>query len=273
MTQNFQYAAFSFGGGVQSTALLLLIKHEPQRLLNAIKHLPNKAYFADTGAEPEQIYHHLERMQLLSPIPLEVVSNGSLLDAETQDSKRTFPPYYVRLQGVTGVLLRKCTPEFKVKPLEKAMRRDIGLAPGKRSTSRSVALWLAISIDEAHRMGDNQTKLFQNIYPLVELGWNRTRCFNYCQAHGITPTKSRCFFCPYVGDWLDIKRNQPKEFAKAVAFDKKIRSVVKGGGKRQGLLTQILQAARRSYREPRAFMGRLSSRIWQRMYRNVWGLI
>lgn len=241
MTQNFQYAAFSFGGGVQSTALLLLIKHEPQRLLNAVGHLPSKAYFADTNAEPEEIYRHLEQMKLLSSIPLEVVSNGSLLAAETRHNKRTFPPYYVRLQGKIGVLLRKCTPEFKVKPLERAMRRDIGLAPGRRSTSRSVALWLGISIDEAHRMGDNETKLFQNIYPLVEIGWDRTRCFNYCQEHGITPTKSRCFFCPYVSDWLDIKRNQPKEFAKAVEFDKQIRNVVKGGVKGEVFLHKSCQ--------------------------------
>lgn len=273
MTQKLQYAAFSFGGGVQSTALLLLIKHEPQRLLDAVGHLPAKAYFADTGAEPEEIYRHLEQMKLLSPIPLEVVSNGSLLAAETRHSKRTFPPYYVRLQGKIGVLLRKCTPEFKVKPLERAMRGDIGLAPGRRSTSRSVALWLGISIDEAHRMGDNETKLFQNIYPLVEIGWDRTRCFNYCQEHGITPTKSRCFFCPYVGDWLSIKRNQPREFAKAVEFDKQIRNVVKGGGKGRSLSTQILQTARRGSCKSGAFMGGIpSSRIRQRVYWNMWSL-
>lgn len=234
MIQNFQYAAFSFGGGVQSTALLLLIKHEPQRLLDAVGHLPNKAYFADTGAESEEIYHHLEQMRALSSISLETVSNGSLTSWETQNGTipRSFPPYFTRNKDASiGMLLRKCTSEFKVKPLQRAIRHDIGLSPGRRSTLRSVALWLGISIDEAHRMSDNSTKLFQNIYPLIELGWDRTRCFSYCQEHGITPSKSRCFFCPYVSDWLDIKRNQPKEFAKAVEFDKQIRNVVRGGVK------------------------------------------
>ena len=57
-----------------------------------------------------------------------------------------------------------------------------------------------------------------------------------------------------------------------VEFDKQIRNVVKGGGKGRSLFAQILSAARRSSCQPRAFMGGLPSRIWQRMQRNVWSL-
>lgn len=232
MDNNYVYRALSFGAGVQSTALLLLIKHEPEKLINAVGHIPDKAYFADTGAEPEHVYEHLEAMKLISPLPMEVVSNGSILGTEIQSGiyPRTFPPYFTRnSNGSIGMLMRKCTHEFKIRPLEKAMRRDVGLVPKQRGRSRSVALWLGISIDEATRMTDNKTKLFQNIYPLIELGWDRTTCFNYCLSHGIKPPKSRCFFCPYVSDWVEIKRNQPKEFIKAVEFDREIRNVVKKG--------------------------------------------
>lgn len=233
---NYQYAAFSFGAGVQSTCLLLLIKHNPEILIRAVGHLPEKAYFADTGAESAQVYKHLEQMQLISPIPLEIVSNGSILSNKQSDGfdPRTSPPYFAPAKdGSVGMLLRKCTNEFKVKPLTRAIRRDVGLAPGRSGKSRSVALWLGISIDEITRMRDNSAKLFQNIYPLVELGWDRTRCFSYCQKHGVTPTKSRCFFCPYITDWVEIKRNSPAEFHKAVEFDKEIRNVIKGGAKGQ----------------------------------------
>lgn len=228
---NFKYAAFSFGGGVQSTALMLLIKHEPQRLLDAVGHLPDKAYFADTGAETDVIYQHLEQMKILSSIPLQVVNNGSILSSKHQTANydpRTLVPYFTQSSKGVGMLLRKCTHEFKLKPITKAIRNDVGLLPRKRGKPQSVALWLGISIDEIERIRDNHVKLFQNVYPLIELGWNRTKCFNYCQEHGITPTKSRCFFCPFTNDWLEIKRNQPQEFQKAVEFDKSIRSLIKG---------------------------------------------
>lgn len=127
------------------------------------------------------------------------------------------------------MLLRKCTSEFKIVPIERAIRRDLGMTKGARGKSRSVALWLGISLDEIQRMRDNQTKLMRNIYPLIELGWDRSRCFSYCQSHNISPPKSRCFFCPYIRDWGGIKRNQPQEFERAVQFDKEIRNVVKHG--------------------------------------------
>lgn len=232
---DFVYSAFSFGAGVQSTALLLLLKHEPERLIKAVGHLPQKCYFADTGAEPKMVYEHLQKCISWSPIPLNVVSNGSLMSTEVQNGiqPRTFPPYFTRDRetGKLGMLMRKCTSEFKIVPIERAIRRDIGLVPKQRGKNRSVSLWLRISLEEASRMRDNTTKLFQNIYPLVEMGWDRSRCFAYCQSHGITPPKSRCFFCPFISDWNEIKRNQPEEFQRAVEFDRQIRNVVKGGVK------------------------------------------
>lgn len=98
----FPYAALSFGAGVQSSALLLLIKHDPQLLIDAVGHLPNKAYFADTGAEPQAIYKHLELMHACSSIPIKVVNNGSLLSADTQNGiqPRTFPHTSPRIQTV-----------------------------------------------------------------------------------------------------------------------------------------------------------------------------
>lgn len=188
---------------MQSTAILLLIKYHPDVLIRKMGSLPSKAYFADTGAEPEHVYRHLERMLKISPIPIEVVNNGSLLSTEIQNGifPRTFPPYFTRNpDGSKGMLWRKCTNEFKIVPIERAIRRDIGLLPRQRGKSRSVGLWLGISLEECHRMTTNKTKLFENQYPLVELGWDRSKAFTYCQQYGITPPKSRCFFCPYIND-------------------------------------------------------------------------
>lgn len=225
---------FSFGAGVQSTAILLLIKHNPELLINKIGYLPEKAFFADTGAEPQNVYSHLKLMMSISSIPIEVVSNGSLLSNETQNGiiPRSFVPYFTKNKdGTKGMLKRKCTSEFKILPIHKALRKEVGLQPKQRSRKNSVGLWLGISTDEIQRMKTSQDRMTENIYPLIEIGFNRTDCFNYCKSFNITPPKSRCFFCPYISDWVEIKRNQPEEFERAVIFDRKIRQTVRRGNK------------------------------------------
>jgi len=230
MKNNYIHRAFSFGAGVQSTALLLLIKHNPELLIDAVGHLPDSVYFADTGAEPANVYQHLEQVQHWSPLPITVVSNGSIL--EPRDGFPPIPFFTTNRDGSVGMLRRQCTREYKIAPIERSIRQAIGLAPGRKGISRSVALWLGISIDEASRMTTNKTKLIDNVYPLIELGWNRTRCYSYCLEHGVRPPKSRCFFCPYIGDWAEIKRNQPQEFAKACAYDEQHRNCTAAGAER-----------------------------------------
>lgn len=59
------YCAFSFGGGVQSSAIYLMLIYEPKRLFRAMGELPDKVYFADTGAETQTTYDCLEHMKNL----------------------------------------------------------------------------------------------------------------------------------------------------------------------------------------------------------------
>lgn len=226
----YRYVAFSFGGGVQSTALLLMLKHEPERL-RGVAQLPDKAYFADTGAEVSATHEHLAQLRdagLFDPNGLEVVSNGSLLsDTHSQRNidPRTFVPLFTPgINGRTGMLKRKCTREFKVVPIQKAIRRDLGMSPGQRSEPRSVGLWLGISCDESSRQAENPAKWIKNLYPLVELGVDRAWCYEYCRSYGWSPPKSRCFMCPFTSDWISVARNTPQDFERAVKFDEQIRA-------------------------------------------------
>jgi 3'-phosphoadenosine 5'-phosphosulfate sulfotransferase (PAPS reductase)/FAD synthetase len=59
---------FSFGAGVQSTAILLLIKYEPERVISAMGKLPDWIIFADTGAENQEALDNLKRCKTLLPI-------------------------------------------------------------------------------------------------------------------------------------------------------------------------------------------------------------
>lgn len=233
---------FSFGAGVQSTALWLLILHEPKKLLEVTGGLPSKMFFADTGAETQEIYRHLENVQEytqkmqslgVGAPPLEIVCNGSIIaDASQPNYWRgisTVPLYTRNSDGSIGMLRRQCTHEYKILPLERAMRAELGYQKGQRIPANSINLWLGISLEEASRMTKNHAKWINNYYPLVELGWDRTRCYEYAKNLGWDTVKSRCFFCPYITDWGEIKRKQPEEFAKAVEFDKHIRNSTKAG--------------------------------------------
>ncbi|MEO0852760.1 MAG: hypothetical protein AAFY15_04565, partial [Cyanobacteria bacterium J06648_11] len=94
---------------------------------------------------------------------------------------------------------------------------------GQRGKRGSIAKWLGISVDEAHRMKRDRSPTFVNTFPLVELGWTRQDCRDYARSHGFDPPKSRCYFCPYVSDWGAIAREHPEEFERAVEHDQLIR--------------------------------------------------
>ena len=230
--REYKYKAFSFGAGVQSTALMLLIKHEPEKLLEAVGHLPEIAYFADTGAEPEATHNHLKKLQDYGlPLPLKIVNNGSILigtlksgEVTPKPTDRTFAPYYIKNpDGKKSMLTRKCTTDFKVTPIEKQMRLDAGYKKGQRIPALATSLWLGISIDEADRMKVNKTKWVQNIYPLIELGMDRQQCQDICIKYNMKAPKSRCFFCPYIRDWENFRRENPRDYQKAIDFDKSLR--------------------------------------------------
>jgi len=73
-------------------------------------------------------------------------------------------------------------------------------------------------------------KYILNRHPLIEAKMNRQDCLNYMKKEKILlPEKSACICCPFRDDkgWLDMKKNNPEEFADAVEFDKNIRLINK----------------------------------------------
>lgn len=226
-----KHNVLSFGAGVQSTALLLLILKEPDRMRELMGEIPDLILFADPGAESPETYRHIELMrELLNNIPCAPefwqVSMGNILDINNDVSylkgASTLPLYTKNAENKTVMLRRQCTNQYKIRPLQWAMRYKYGYEPRKRYP-HSVGVWLGISIEEASRMSDSRNEWSDNIYPLIELGWNRTDCYNYCLTHGVKTVKSRCYFCPFISDWQSVRREQPDEFKLAVEFDKQLR--------------------------------------------------
>lgn len=234
---------FSFGGGVQSTAIALRLIHEPE----AFKELglPRLIIFADTGAETHQTYSHVALIfeQLLAVgYQIAIVkardktgNESSILDNPIRGRMGiSTPPYFTKNDnGEKGLLRRQCTREYKINPIQKQIRQELGYKFRQRIPKYSVNVWLGISIDEAHRMTISQDKWAVNIYPLIEWGWDRSKCANYCNKKlGYSVPKSACFFCPFThpSEWIRKKQQEPKNFKLAVDFDKRIRNLTTSGG-------------------------------------------
>lgn len=207
--ENYIGSVFSFGAGTQSTAIMALLKHEPERLLKTVGHLPNYALFADTGAESRDSLINFEYWRKHSPIPLYRVKNWKR--NALQDGFRALPVYF----SSGGSMNRQCTSEWKIQPLNKATSK---LFPKKRPKT-PVAMWLGISIDEVGRMKESWVKSIENIYPLIELGLSRQDCYQILNQYGYKTVKSACYMCPY-----QVKRwHENPELEKAIAYEKEMQ--------------------------------------------------
>lgn len=119
------------------------------------------------------------------------------------------------------------TSEYKVRPLKMAARQLLGY-PHPRRVPRGVFAEQAIGIstDEFTRAKDADVAYLRNVFPLLELGWDRARCIEYLAERGFGDTvKSACVGCPFHGNagWRWIRDHDPDGWVEAVKFDKAIR--------------------------------------------------
>ena len=223
----------SLGAGVQSTALALMAAKK------VIKPMPEVALFADTQAEPQYVYDHLEKLIKLLPYPVEIVTAGSLTERSLTPKKRksdgtTYLPAEIPLFGInksgqiTGALGRQCTSNFKIKPIYDYLKKNYNIKRGEKNPQ--ITQWLGISWDEVQRMKPSRVKWLVHDFPLIDLRMRRHNCEQWMSDNGFeVPPRSACAYCPFHSDaeWREVKINAPEDFAQAVQFDKDIRQKFK----------------------------------------------
>ena len=220
----------SFGGGVQSTTLLLMA----DRGLIAEGAKPDVAIFADTGWEPPHVYDTVDTVRDLVSFPVVTVGTRNLADdllaGVGYDGKPfvTVPVHIRNLDGKRSLNKRQCTTQYKIIPIKREIRRQMGLSP--RDNIRKgvwVEQWLGISTDESTRMKDSQVQYIRNRYPLVEADLSRSQCAEWLKTNYPTVPvgKSACMGCPYHSQtaWVELAQKYPKEMAQTVVIDKAIR--------------------------------------------------
>jgi hypothetical protein len=222
----------SYGGGTQSTALLLMaLKGE----INGV--IPDYIIFADTGWEPEGIYNWIEKVNahIKTHFNREIlIAKGrnirhDIIHADTGRTKKfiTIPAYVKNpANGKIGMNRRQCTTDYKITPIKKKIRELLGYAP-RKWVKETVHIWKGISTDEIHRVKPSQERWQIAEHPLIDVvELDRQQCIKYVEDEGLgTPAKSSCIGCPYHDDraWIDMRENDPKSWEDAIFVDKQLR--------------------------------------------------
>lgn len=187
----------SFGGGVNSVALMILLLREQLPFDGAI--------FADTGGEVPETYNFLEiAKEYLSKhgVPLTVVSKPGRTLYETAWERRVFP----------SAIWRWSTRDYKVTPIHRHYRTLGG----------HINQYLAIAWDEVMRMKDSRVDYVTNLFPLVERRITRAGCVELIQEAGLpVPPRSACYFCPFntVDRWRWLYETHPELYEKAISLE------------------------------------------------------
>ena len=189
----------SYGGGVNSVALMILLIREKMPL--------DEVVFADTGGEVPETYSYINiTREFLQPhgVPFTVVrKNGSNL-YETAWRRRVVP----------SAIWRWSTRDYKVNPILRHYRAFGG----------HVNQYLAIAWDEVERMKDSRVDYVTNLYPLIDRRITRAGCVTIIQEAGLPiPPKSACFFCPFgsLDRWRWLYENHPDLYEKAMALEER----------------------------------------------------
>ena len=222
----------SLGAGVQSSTLALMAMH------GAIK-APDVAIFADTGAEPQAVYHWLRQLETLVSFPIcHVAKDRGLtthIEESVQGQRFAGAPFFTESPHHTttaGQLRRQCTREFKITPINQKIRELLGMKKGQRVPKGTcVTQYIGISLDEVARMKPAREKWIKTEWPLVDLRMTRHDCLNWLKRHGYPePPRSACVYCPYRSnaEWRKLKDTDPDGWNEALHIDTLIRDGVRG---------------------------------------------
>ena len=219
----------SLGAGAQSTVLALMAEKGEHGLPK-----PDFAIFADTGWEPPAVYQHLDWLESQLSYPVVRVGNGNIRDnlmngvMPNGSNFIGIPAYLAKEGGERGIMRRQCTTEYKLKPIHREIRKELGLQPQQLVPKHiKVEMWIGISADEVDRAKPSREEWIEKRFPLVELGFHRAQLHGWFQTNypDRTLPKSACIGCPYHSDavWKDMKKNDLASFMQAVQVDVALR--------------------------------------------------
>jgi hypothetical protein len=216
--------AISYGGGVQSTALLVLAAQReidfPLAIFSNVgddsEHPATLAYVRDV-AMPYASANGIELVEVRKqPRGRERTLYATLMNP---DSRSIGIP--VRMGGSGAPGRRSCTVDFKIRRIAAELKLRGASAANPATTA------LGISWDEWQRMRSDSGIAWQRLaYPLIQdqdPPLTRQDCIRVIERAGLpVPPRSSCYFCPFhsPAHWKRMLREEPDLFAKSVELER-----------------------------------------------------
>jgi len=198
----------SFGGGVNSVALYLLMQDLGVEF---------EAVFVDHGGDWPETYEYVDYfiktgrpITVLKPSAntVEKIVFGSIIE-------------YMKFRKITPSRgSRLCTDRFKTVPIYKYV---------------GTPCWMHIgfAVDESGRASINTEKGVENRYLLIEHGITRQGCIDIIKAAGLEiPMKSGCYICPFQSllQFKQLRKKHPELFCKAMGLEDQQNRRIKADG-------------------------------------------
>lgn len=212
---------FAHGGGVQSTAALVLSAQGkidfPVHLFSNVgedSENPETLRYVREVSMPYARAHGVELVELRKT--LRDGTTETLWGRLTKEGSRSLPiPVRMPDTGAPGT--RSCTKDFKLRVIWKWLKAN------GASADDPATVGLGISVDEIERANRGRNETFElRTYPLIDLGLRRSDCHKIITDAGLpTPPKSSCFFCPFHRPqvWSEMRRDEPELFERAAALE------------------------------------------------------
>ena len=213
---------FSFGGGVQSMAVLVLVAQQRVQydhfLFCNVGHdseNPATLRYVEEVAKPYAVRHGIDLVELQRT--RRDGTPETLYGRIASDAKSMVIPVYMR-NGMPAS--RSCTSDFKIRVIAKWLKQH-GATPAAPAVTG-----LGISVDELERAKTDSGIAWQTLeYPLLDLRLARHHCAALIRDAGLpVPPKSSCWFCPFtkLHEWRHLRQNDPALWRKAVEVEQMI---------------------------------------------------
>jgi len=206
LINNAQYRhVLGISGGKDSAALAIYIKEHHPEIHQKIEY-----FFTDTGAELDEVYDFLAKLEAFLGKEIIKLSSG-----------KNFEHWLTRhSEYLPSPQQRWCTRVMKIEPFEKFVGDD------------PVISYVGIRADENREGYISHKPNIKAIFPFIEDGLVRDDVFQILEDTVGIPeyykwrSRSGCYFCFFQrnDEWLGLKRNHPALFEKAKAFENKIRT-------------------------------------------------
>lgn len=221
-----RYEIFSSGGGTQSAAIAVLILQE--RLPK-----PDMFVIADTRREMPTTWSYMNDVVRPALRSIGIVCHRASKekwayqhdDLLNKKGTMLMPMFTTQSESEPGKLPNFCSTYWKQDVVDNFVRAELGVS---RIDYRK---WIGFSLNEVTRalrmmQGDEFIRGLIRLPLIHDVPLNRQSAISLVESFGWpTPPRSRCWMCPLQSndEWLEVKRDFPALFRKAVALEKKLR--------------------------------------------------